>query len=109
MEIILYVIILALAVNLMANMIWKYLPYMDKRADVWVTIIIIIVCVLIILYRKDTKDSVVQQPPPPQIVPYEIVKYNQVPWDQIISGANKRVFAIGTLLTRFDRPRVEQL
>jgi hypothetical protein len=110
MEIILYVIILALAVNLMANMIWKYLPYTDKRADVWVTVIIIIVCVLIIISRKeDTKVSTGQQPPPPQECPYELRKYNEMPWAELISGANYRVSAVGISLTLIDEPRLEQL
>lgn len=109
MEIVLYVIILALAVNLMANMIWKYLPYTDKRADVWVTIIIIIVCVLIIISRKeDSKVSVRQPPSPPQDY-FEIKKYNEMPWAELISSATFRVTAVGISLTLVDEPRLQIL
>jgi hypothetical protein len=109
-ETILYVIILALAVNLMANMIWKYLPYTDKRADVWVTIILIIVCVLIIISRNEvTKVSTGQQPPPPQDPPYGIKKYNEVYLEEKIGDAKKQVLAIGTVLSPIPLPRVEKL
>ncbi len=94
----------------MANMIWKYLPYTDKRADVWLTVIIIIVCVLIIIYRKeDAKVSIGQQPPPPQEAPYGIKKYNEVYLEEKIGGAKKQVLAIGTLLSPIPPPRVEKL
>jgi hypothetical protein len=110
MEIVLYVIILALAVNLMANMIWKYLPYMDKRADVWGTIIIIIVCVLIVISRKETTNvSGGQQSPPSQDRLYEIKKYNDIPWEKLISDANYEIVATAVFLTKFDRPQMIEL
>ena len=47
--------------------------------------------------------------PHPQDRPYELKKYNEIPWDQLISGANRQVIATGIFLTKFDPPQVEQL
>ena len=103
MELILYVIILALAVNLMANMIWKYLPYTDRRADVWATVIIIIVCILIIISRKeDPKIISGQQPTTTQIPKYEIVPHAKVSWQQLISEAKFRVYATGIIASSIE-------
>ena len=46
---ILYTIISGLVVNLLANMIWKYLPETGKRLDLIITAILIMVCALILL------------------------------------------------------------
>lgn len=109
MEIILYVVILALAVNLMANMIWKYLPYTDKRADVWVTVILITICMLIIMSRReDTKVSIAQQPPL-QDCPYKLKPYGEMDWQGLLSRANYEVFAVGISLDLISETRLQLL
>lgn len=102
MELALYVLILALAVNLMSNMIWKYLPYSDKKADVWVTAIIIFVCILIVIYRKEDSKSLTLQQPPIQTPKYEIVPHDKVSWQQLISEAKFRVYVSGIIASAIE-------
>ena len=53
----LYVIILGLCLNLLSNMIWKYLPASDIHIDKIVTSILVSTCIiLLILHRKENKD-----------------------------------------------------
>jgi hypothetical protein len=98
MELVLYVVILGLAINLMANMIWKYLPGSDQRVDAWITISIIIVCVIVIIARKDDPNSNTQKQTSTTTVPsYELVSHDSVPWQQLIREAKFRVYATGIL------------
>src|SRR5215813_10676225 len=110
MEIILTGIILALAVNLGANMIFKYLPYMDKRADVWVTAILIFVCGVILIFRiENINIKPEQQPPPSQTPPYEIQKFDETFLAQKIDAAKFRVWATGTSLSALTSAMLEKL
>lgn len=52
MEIVLYVIILGLVVNLVANMIWKYIPGSDRNIDKIVSAVLICICVLLVVFVK---------------------------------------------------------
>lgn len=52
MEIILYLIILGLVVNLIANMIWKYIPGSDKNIDKIASAVLILICVLLVVFIK---------------------------------------------------------
>ncbi len=45
----LYVIILSLAVNLLANMIWKYLPGTDRNLDKIVTAVLVGICIILLV------------------------------------------------------------
>ena len=61
MEILLYVIILGLVVNLMANMIWKYIPGSDKNIDKIVTAVLIFICILLVVYVRKTPSKELSQ------------------------------------------------
>ena len=52
-ELVLYVIILGLVVNLLANMIWKYMPGTEKSIDKIVTCALIVVCALLVVFNND--------------------------------------------------------
>lgn len=52
-QIILYVIILGLVVNLLANMIWKYLPGSEKHIDKIAGGALILICLLLVVFNKD--------------------------------------------------------
>lgn len=106
MDFLLYGVILAVAVSLLANIIFRWIDP-DKPALIIAAATLIIICVLLAWYRQD-KPNLAQQPPP-QDRTYEIKKYTDIPWDQLISGANYRVFATGTILTPFTIQRVKQL
>lgn len=41
--------------------------------------------------------------------PYEVKQYRQVPWNDLINNANKRVWAVGTKLSPFERSQVSSL
>lgn len=49
----LYVIILGLILNLLANMIWKYIPVTDLYVDKIVTAILISACILLIIFYNE--------------------------------------------------------
>lgn len=49
MDVLLYVIILGLVLNLLANMIFKYLPRMENRVDIWATCAMVVICVLLLI------------------------------------------------------------
>jgi len=51
-QIILFGIILALVINLLANMIWKYLPGTSKHLDIYFTLFLIAICVLLIVFNR---------------------------------------------------------
>ena len=53
----LYVIILGLVVNLLANMIWKYLPGTDRHLDKILTGVLVAVCLLLLVYHKPHQDT----------------------------------------------------
>ena len=57
---IIYSIIGGLSINLIANMIWKYLPHTDKHYDLFITILLIAICitVLIIHNRQNNEDNI---------------------------------------------------
>lgn len=61
LEIILYVIILGLVVNLMANMIWKYLPFSEKHLDKYFSIVLIVICILLVVFNKPEKQTAMNQ------------------------------------------------
>jgi len=52
-DIILYIIVLGVAVNLATNVIFKYMPGSDKRVDVFISVALILVCMVVIIGRKD--------------------------------------------------------
>jgi hypothetical protein len=52
MEVLLYVIILGVVVNLIANMIWKYIPSTDKHLDKIVSAILICICILLLIFVR---------------------------------------------------------
>lgn len=54
----LYTIILGLVLNLLANMIWKYIPGTDLYIDKIVTAVLISICVMLLMfYKEENKDS----------------------------------------------------
>ena len=53
MEILLYIIILGLVLNLISNMIWKYLPKTEKNIDVWATTVLILICILLVVFKRE--------------------------------------------------------
>ena len=57
---IIYSIMGGLSLNLIANMIWKYLPHSDKHYDLFITILLIAICitVLIIHNRQNNEDTI---------------------------------------------------
>lgn len=57
MELLFYVIILGLVVNLLANLVWKYIPR-KKNIDIYITIVLIIICALFIIYDKPEKEII---------------------------------------------------
>lgn len=52
LEFILYFFIFALVINLIANMIWKYLPHSKKRYDIIISIILIFISIILILFNN---------------------------------------------------------
>jgi hypothetical protein len=74
MEIVLYIIILGLVLNLAANMIWKYLPKTEKHIDVWATAVLILICILLVVFNKEKEKSEtidVKPSPTEQLPTYE--------------------------------------
>lgn len=57
MEIMLYIVILGLTINLIANMIWKYLPKTEKHIDIWASSVLIIICLLLIAFNKEKSEA----------------------------------------------------
>ena len=56
----LYVVLIGLIINLIANMIWKYIPVSNKHIDKIVTAVLMVVCVILIIlfnYKKDDKEG----------------------------------------------------
>jgi hypothetical protein len=51
-QVVLYIIILGLVVNLLANMVWKYLPGSQKHIDKIATGALILICVLLVFFHK---------------------------------------------------------
>jgi hypothetical protein len=58
----LYVIILGLVINLLANMIWKYIPGTNRHFDKIVTAALVSICIiLLILHQEDSSVDASQQ------------------------------------------------
>jgi hypothetical protein len=47
----LYTIIIGLVINLLADMVWKYLPG-TRRMDIIVTAILVSICIVLLIYHK---------------------------------------------------------
>jgi hypothetical protein len=56
----LYVIILGLVINLLANMIWKYLPGTNRHIDKIVTAALVGICIILLVFHQE--DSSVDAP-----------------------------------------------
>src|SRR6266540_736909 len=52
-QFLLYVIILGLVLNLLADMIWKYIPRTNQYIDKIVTGVLISICVLLLIFYKE--------------------------------------------------------
>ncbi|OFX54747.1 MAG: hypothetical protein A2046_10590 [Bacteroidetes bacterium GWA2_30_7] len=56
-EFILYVIILGIVLNLIANLIWKYLPGSNKHIIIYVSVALIVICVLLVIYYRNNNKN----------------------------------------------------
>ena len=72
----LYVIILGLVVNLLANMIWKYLPGTDHRIDKIVTAILVSICIILLIFYKENS-GVSEGKSTKKIIHEEIIKLHR--------------------------------
>lgn len=57
LQFLLYVIIAGLVINLLSNMIWKYLPGTDHHLDKIVTVVLIGICIILLILYKDLSPS----------------------------------------------------
>jgi len=60
----LYFIILALVVNLIANMIFRYLPDTNLHLDIVISGLLIVICILFIVFYKDELEPENRKPQP---------------------------------------------
>jgi hypothetical protein len=51
-EFFLYVIVIGLALNLLANMIWDYIPHTHRRINVIVTAVLVSVCMFLMILKN---------------------------------------------------------
>lgn len=97
-QIILFVIILGLVVNLLANIVWKYLPGTDKHFDLYITIVLITICVLIIVFNKPDKSMQAEKDKtitlPPEVSQLDVgIPYGYIMDAEAIDVPN-RVFSV---------------
>jgi hypothetical protein len=57
LQFLLYVIILGLVLNLLANMIWKYIPGTNRHLDKIITVALVGICVILLAFYNENKDS----------------------------------------------------
>lgn len=60
LQFLLYVVILGLVINLLANMIWKYLPGTNRHIDKIVTAALVGICIILLVFHQE--DSSVDAP-----------------------------------------------
>lgn len=56
-EILLYVIILGIVLNLIANVIWKYIPKETSHVDEVISGVLLLICVLLLVFHKSQETS----------------------------------------------------
>ena len=53
----LYVIILGLVINLLANMIWKYIPGTHRHIDKIVTAALVGICIILLAFHQEDRST----------------------------------------------------
>lgn len=58
MNTVLYVIIFTIVLNLIGNLIWKYIPKTKKGVDLWISFALISICVLLLINNKENLNPI---------------------------------------------------